>query len=275
MKSFEIETKKTVLFYLHGLRGHAFSQKTALQHIARNIDISIISLELPGHGSEAVEANCMVPKYHKIVDMIVEEIKRQSSEVEQVFLMGYSFGGALMLLAAHRLQSDRDFNAKILGFVGLSTALHVGHNVPRWQLLLIELIAPLSRFLYRKIPDWSRLVTIREMNVDLISSDDKVKQSILDDDYVYKGRIPLNTSAQVYKAGQMAKQLMNQINMPILLIHSEDDEIALAPQQQDLPDKVQLKLFENLRHNCIDGTLREAVRARQEVRAFIQHKLLV
>ena len=273
MKAFEIDSKETVVFYLHGLRGHAFAQESALRHMVKNLGVSVVSLELPGHGKESVDLHCMVPKYRHIVNMICAEIERRSSHAEQIILMGYSFGAGLMTLAAHSLSNNDEFRPRVAGLIGVSTAFDVGHNVQWWQVALVGAIAPVSRFLFRYFPKMSHLVTIREMNVDLISPDEKVQASIQNDDLVYKGRIPLNTSAQVYKAGLEANKKINKLSCPVLLLHSKDDTIALPPDKSELSDNIRLKLFKSLRHNCIDGANREAAVSRKYMMSFIADKL--
>jgi alpha-beta hydrolase superfamily lysophospholipase len=214
-----------------------------------------------------------VPPYEQIVDDICDEIHRQAVDAEQIMLMGYSFGGALMILAAHQLEQDPKFNAKIVGFIGVSTAFDVGHNVPRWQLGLVNAIGPVSRFLFEKAWRLSRLLTIQEMDADLISPDITVTQSLKNDPLVYKGRIPLATSAQVYQAGIKAKLIMQKFSLPSLLVHSRDDRIALAPDKSTFGEHVQLRLFSKLRHNCIDGISREVVVSRKIITQFIVTKL--
>jgi alpha-beta hydrolase superfamily lysophospholipase len=273
MKAFEIGAKKTIVFYLHGLRGHAFAQKAALQHMVKNVGVSMVSLELPGHGEDSFVEHCMVPRFMRIVASIKHEVGLRSTEADQVILMGYSFGGALMALAARELDQDLDFQPKVSGFIGISTAFDVGHNVPRWQLGLANAIAPVSRFLFAKIRRLSRFLTIREMNVELISPDLSVQEAIYQDELVYKGRIPLNTSAQVYKAGLAAKAVMHKLEMPSLLLHSRDDAIAVAPRRDQFGPRVQLRLFKKLRHNCLDGLAREAVVSRKAITQFIADKL--
>lgn len=273
MKSFEIGAKKTKVFFLHGLRGHGLSQQAALQHMVKNLGISLISLELDGHGEESVERHCLVPPYQMIVDRICNEISRQATEAEQVVLMGYSFGATLMILAGNKLQADDSFAPKVVGFIGVSTAFDVGHNVPGWQLALSKAIAPLSRFLFEKAWRLSSLLTIHEMNVDLISPDKMVIRAIQNDPLIYKGRIPLATSAQVYRAGLAAKKAIEIAAIPSLLLHSRDDEIALSPRKGAFGDHVQLRLFSKLRHNCIDGVSREVVAARRAITQFIVDKL--
>ncbi len=273
MKAFEIGTKKTIVFYLHGLRGHAHAQKSVLRHMCKSLNVSLVSLELPGHGEDSFSEHCMVPEYRRIVSLITEEVARRAGESEQVILMGYSFGGTLMTLAADALDRDPKFAPKVAGLVGISTAFDVGHNVPRWQLGLANAIAPTSRFLFRHIPKWSRYITIREMNISLISAEANVQVSIEHDELVYKGRIPLNTSAQVYKTGIAAKKRLNNLSMPVVLVHSRDDAIALAPKQAELAPHIKLHLFNNLRHNCIDGISREAFKSRRTIMQFIVEKL--
>lgn len=273
MKAFEIGARKTVVFYLHGLRGHGFAQKAALEHMVKNLGVSVISLELPGHGEDSFLEHCMVPEYRQIVSMIAEEIGRLAGDAEQVILMGYSFGGSLMTLAADVLHKDESFSPKVAGLIGISTAYDVSHNVPRWQLGLASAIAPLSRFLFRHIPTWSRYVTIRGMDVSLISPNVRLQESIQADKLVYKGRIPLNTSAQVYKTSLVAKKVVNKLAAPILLLHSVDDAIALAPTSETFAPHVRLRLFKNLRHNCIDGLAKEAVLSRRAITQFIVDKL--
>jgi len=273
MKAFEIGSKRTVLFYLHGLRGHGLAQKAALEHLLKKLGVCMVSLELPGHGADSPLEHCMVPEYRKLVSMITDEVKRRASDSDQIMLMGYSFGGSLMALAAKSLEQDEEFSPKVAAYVGLSTAFDVGHNVPKWQLGLAGAIAPLSRFLFRHAPRWSSYVTIREMNVSLISPDPIVQQSILEDDLMYKGRIPLNTSAQVYRAGLAAKKVIDQLESPVLLVHSRDDAIALAPTQTTFGANIKLKLFNTLRHNCIDGVTREVVKSRKAITHFIVERL--
>jgi len=269
MKAFEIGAKDTVVFYLHGLRSHGRAQQAALQHIVRNVGVSAVSLEMPGHGVDSVEDHCMVPQYRQLVAQIKDEIQSRTINTEQVILMGYSFGGALMLLAAESLVNDPEFSPKVAGFIGISTAFYVGHNVARWQVGLVNVIAPLSRFLFRNFRNVSSIVTIGEMNVDLISADVTVRKAINDDELVYKGRIPLNTSAQVYKAGLAARKTLDRVDLPVLLLHSKDDGIALAPRPENMPPHVNLRLFNTLRHNCIDGLSREVIVARKAITKFI------
>ncbi len=273
MKAYEIGRKETVVFYLHGLRGHAFAQVSALRHMVKNLGVRVVTLELPGHGHDSVRQQCMVPPYCDIVDMIVDEIKVRANDAEQVVLMGYSFGGALMSLVACRLEQDRRFRVPVVGLVGISTALSVSHNVSRWQLAMSGLIAPISRYLHGRMPRLSRVVTIGEMNVSLISPDRQVQKAISSDRKIYKGRMPLYTSAQVYKASLSATQALKSIQAPTLLLHSADDKIALPPQASDFPDNVVIKMFKKLRHNCIDGVTREAVVARKAITRFIADKL--
>jgi alpha-beta hydrolase superfamily lysophospholipase len=273
MKSFEIGAKKTKVFFLHGLRGHGLSQQAALHHMVKNLGISLISLELDGHGAESVWRHCLVPPYPMIVDGICEEIRRQATEAEQVVLIGYSFGASLMILAAQRLRSEEKFKPHVAGIIGVSTAFDVGHNVPRWQLALSKAIAPLSRLLFERAWRLSSYLTIHEMRVELISDDETVINAIANDPLVYKGRIPLATSAQVYQAGLAAKSVLDALPVSTLLLHSRNDEIALAPNPENLGDHVNLRLFSFLRHNCIDGVSREVVIARREITKFIVDKL--
>lgn len=273
MKSFEIGTRKTHVFFLHGLRGHGLSQQASLRHMAKNLGVTVTSLELPGHGEDSIKQHCFVPYCQQIVDDICDEISRLSLNAEQVILMGYSFGASLMILAAHQLHQSNDFKPKVAGIIGISTAFDVGHNVPRWQLSLSRVIGRLSRFFYQRSSRFSSTLTIGEMEISLISPDKNVQKSIADDPLIYKGRIPLATSHQVYRAGLLAKKAINSNPISALLVHSEDDQIALAPKQQDFSEHVNLKLFKKLRHNCIDGVFREAVVAREYMIRFISQKL--
>lgn len=273
MKAFEIGAKDTVLFFLHGLRGHGLAQKAALQHMVKNVGVRVISLELPGHGEDSSTRHCLVPPYQQIVHEIQDLVHRRADDAEQVILMGYSFGAALMILSAEALQRDQGFKPLVAGVIGISTGFDVGHNVPRWQLGLSKAVAPISRFLFEKAWRLSNLFTIHEMNIDLISADRTVQEAIAKDPLVYKGRIPLATSAQVYRAGIAAKAALNNSKTSTLLLHSRDDSIAIAPHEGSFGNHVQLRLFSKLRHNCIDGITREVVASRRTITKFIADKL--
>lgn len=273
MKLFEIGTKKTSVFFMHGLRGHGLSQRAALQHITKNSDVSLTSVEMDGHGEESKTRHCLVPRYQKTVKDICANIQRQASESEQVILMGYSFGATLMILAAEALHNDLTFTPKVAGIVGVSTAFNVGHNVPKWQLGLSSAIGPISRFLFENSSRFSPFLTIHGMDANLISIDKTVVQTINEDPLIYKGRIPLATSAQVYRAGLAAKSSLRNSTISCLLLHSIDDGIALAPAKSDFSENVTLKLYKHLRHNCIDGVSREVVAARRAIIDFIVARL--
>ena len=273
MKSFEIGAKDTVVFFLHGLRGHGLAQKQALQHLVKNTGVRVISLEMEGHGEESYTRHCLVPPYRQMVLNIVDEIERHAHDAEQVILAGYSFGASLMILACEALLDKSTLTPRVAGFIGVSTGFDVGHNVPRWQLALSKAVAPISRFLFEKAWRLSNKFTIHEMDIDLISPDPTVVASIASDPLVYKGRIPLATSSQVYHSGQAAKKTINRLSMPCLLVHSKNDAIALPPSADELGEHVQLKLFKNLRHNCIDGVMREAAVSRRTITKFIADKL--
>ena len=273
MKTFEIGAKKTRVFFLHGLRGHGLAQQAALQHIVKNLGVSLTSLEMDGHGEESKVRNCLVPKYKKTVGDICQLVKRHTIEAEQVIVMGYSFGASLMILAAKALEEDQSFAPKVAAIVGISSAFSVGHNVPNWQLSLSSAIGPVSRYLFEKASRFSPMLTIHEMNLDRISADPSVLRAVENDPLIYKGRIPLATSAQVYKAGVAASKVLHRLDIPTLLLHSRDDTIALAPEPSEYGSHVNLHLFDNLRHNCIDGLSREVVTARKTIINFIVDKL--
>lgn len=273
MKSYEIGAKNTRVYFLHGLRGHGLSQQPSLQHMAKNLGVTLTALEMDGHGEESVVRHCLVPQYKHTVEDIAELIKSQTVEAEQIILMGYSFGASLMILAANKLASDVHFKPHVVGVIGISSAFEVAHNVPRWQLILSRAIGPISRHLFENSSRFSPLLTIHEMDLSRISPDQTVIRAMENDPLIYKGRIPLATSAQVYQAGVAAKQCVNQLKMPVLLLHSRDDTIALAPSPNSFDDHVQLRLFTKLRHNCIDGVSREVVAARRAMMQFIVEKL--
>lgn len=273
MKSFDIGARKTLVFFLHGLRGHGLSQQASLHHMAKNLGVTMTSLEMDGHGEESIVRHCVVPHYKQTVDEIVGLIKRHTIEADQVVLMGHSFGATLMILAAEKLQLDEEFESNIAGLVGISSAFDVGHNVPRWQLSLVKAIGPVSRYLFERASRLSHFLTIHEIDIERITGDPFVVRAITNDPLIYKGRIPLATSAQVYQAGLAAKQALLGSRLPCLLLHSNDDTIALAPKPGEYGSHVTLRLFDSLRHNCIDGISREVVSARKTIMKFIVEKL--
>ncbi|MGA1198245.1 MAG: alpha/beta fold hydrolase, partial [Candidatus Latescibacterota bacterium] len=164
------------------------------------------------------------------------------------FVLAHSLGGTIAALWA--IQNPPD----VTGIILSGAAIKISAKIPKILLILSNL---LSKYL-------PRLPTIQFNNPQALSRDAHISTHHTQDPYIYRGRIPARTGAELLKGAHLAQQNLEKITRPVLILHGTQDTITDPQGSQDLQNRAQsqdktLICYENLRHEILNEPERNRV----------------
>ena len=165
-----------------------------------------------------------------------------------VFILAHSMGGTIATLWA--IQNPPDMTGLILS----GAAIKISAQIPK-------ILLTFSNLLSKYVP---HLPTLRLNNPNALSRDTEVTARHTQDPFVYHGRIPARTGAELLKGAHIAHQNLENITLPVLILHGAQDTITDPQGSQDLHDRAQsqdktLIFYENLRHEILNEPERDRV----------------
>jgi carboxylesterase len=182
---------------VHGFTGSPYSMRHLAEWLT-NHGFDTEAILLPGHGRQPKSLKKTTPQdWYRSLD---EAIRRQQDNYKNIWLVGHSFGVNLSLHASLR------YPEKIKGIVSLNISVFLRKEK------LIRFFLPVARL-------------VKEMYKKHWHS--KVDEKIYGKTGSYN-QIPLKNISQFYGfIDQYTKQEVKNFNLPILIIHSRDDELSL------------------------------------------------
>ena len=193
--SYEFNSNSKIGVYLI----HGFSSTTCeLKQMANalsNAGHHVVLNNLPGHGTNLED--CNNTKYQDWLDYSKIEFAKLCSHSDKVFLIGHSMGGVLALY----LSSIFPVTGIIVGGTVLKFKLHFSTNY-------------LNRFL-------CRIIKTRKKK---LVADKSIRDSLTFYGYQSYPLIALN---EFRKMNTYVKRQLNKIKSPILIIHSNQDQVSI------------------------------------------------
>lgn len=188
----EKNDKKIGILLIHGFLDTPFAMRD-IGEFLRSKCFLVRSILLPGHGT----------KPDDLLDVKLEEwladveygIKSLEEEVDEVYVLGLSAGGALAFYYA-----ENPGNLKINGIVAILPSIK---------------ISPLAQF--------AKVVGVFK----------KWKRIEKDRDYAKYESVPINGIHQVYRLTEKINGASNKINVPTMMVLSEDDSTVLSEASID------------------------------------------
>lgn len=269
---------KCVLFLVHGSVEHAYRYRRFAEFLTQN-NIAVIAPDLRGHG-QTVKIN---GQYSYFTDndgwnTVVSDLSLLKQEIieeysnKPVFVLGHSMGSIFV-----RTLISRD--AK-----NINGAIVMGSTYGKFTLVRISLIILRFFLLFRKSNSTSpffhsmvfgrfaRSIKNPKTNVDFISRDEEEVQKYIDDS-LCGITLTLNYAQQMAKGSLIAassKALKSTpANLPILLISGMADPVGgenaievknlYEAYRKNGKTKVDLKLYENARHELLNDINRDEV----------------
>lgn len=174
---------------------------------------------LPGHGT--TEHDLEKTTWQEWADTVDKAYADLAERVDTIYYIGLSLGALLGLhlaASAHGERVEPRADSKLRAMALLGTPLHMSPFVRR--IVPVVRYSPVRWIYTTSQKDW--------------------KTSVADPDglEVYKEssykRIPTKSVYQIYDLEQVVEKQLGQIHMPILLVHSRQDEVAPPTNVADL-----------------------------------------
>ncbi len=175
-------------YIIHGFTGSPYEMQELGKYLASQ-GITAVADILPGHGTSPDDCNSKV--YQDWIDSVREGYDRLSAEKEEVFVIGFSMGGALTL----NLAIERDIPGIVL------YAPIIKHK--KWTVYLTPFVAPFKEYEEKK----------------QFYKNEKNKPKIFYGYSVY----PMKAVAEVVKLTWRVRMKLGQVTSPTLIMHSKAD----------------------------------------------------
>lgn len=236
---------RSVIVIVHGYAEHSSRYSDLATHFVQQ-GHAVQTYDHRGHGRSAGRRAYVhaFDDYLGDLGAFLDSVRRRFEGVPE-FLFGHSMGGAIAAL--YCLEREMDFQGLILSSAALKT-----NEAP--------LLQKLSPIVGRLLP---RLPTIGLDN-SMLSRDPAVAQRVEADLLHYLGKMPARTGAEVLRAMQRIDQQMENLTLPLLLIHGTADQItdpagSMACYERAQSDDKTLGLYPDLYHETFNEPEKEQV----------------
>ncbi|KAK4280805.1 hypothetical protein QN277_012378 [Acacia crassicarpa] len=251
----EIAHLKAVVCYCHG---YGDTCTFFFEGVARKLASSgygVFAMDYPGFGlSQGLHG--YIPNFNNLVDDVNEHFSRIKEQAEYKnlpsFLLGESMGGAVALNLHFKQPTAWDGAA---------------------------LIAPLCKFAEDMLPHWllkQMLIGVAKVfpKTKLVPQKEEVKENIFRDKnkrklapynvLLYKDKPRLGTALELLKATQEIEQRLEEVSLPLLIMHGESDIITDPSASKALYDKARVEdkklcLYKNAYHDLLEGEPDETI----------------
>jgi acylglycerol lipase len=239
---------KAVVIIVHGYSEHI----ERYQHVAEALvqaGYAVYGFDLRGHGKSAGgRAQVTAPT------QFIDDLKRYFDTIrtahhsDKIFLLGHSMGALISLQFALKYQND------IAGLVLTGSATDIGSTVS-------GLLRSIANGLHRIVP---HAPIGAPLKVETISNDKDIQQRWLADTLIHKGWTPISAAKYIIDTGEMLQANAQQLVLPMLIMHGEDDQIAplsgsrIIYERAASADKT-LQTWAHMQHEILNEVERAAV----------------
>lgn len=214
IQSFIIKDAKAIVLAVHGSGEHIGRYK----HIAKWLnqhDISMVGGDLPGLGKSMAQRGHIddFNDYLVKVDEWLKFIKNNWPDLP-LFLFGHSMGGLIALRYIEELK-EKDL---IKGAIVTSPAVSIGVDIPKWQLLIAEVLKKL----------WPTFRLKSSIRAHHVSRDPMVVEQY-DKDPLNYGKVSIGWFFEFKKAIEDVWEkaaYIEEINIPLLYLQAEADQLV-------------------------------------------------
>ena len=213
---------KGAVILFHGLTGSPYELKKYGQFLY-NDGYDIYAKCLPGHGDKADDIYTV--KYQDWLEFGENEFLELEKKYDNVFVSGLCLGAVIALNLAEKFQN------RVKGVISLSTTLFLdGWRLP-WYSFLIPLgLSTILRFYYSYPecePHGIKNERVRSIVKKLLQKGD-----------VGMNDFPMTGIYELLKLSKLTRKNLSKIVSPILLIHSEEDDLTSVKSAKIVYNKI-------------------------------------
>jgi acylglycerol lipase len=220
-----------------------YSEHSARYHPIANRFVdhgcNVFSMDYEGHGkSDGLKGDIREFSYH--VDDVQQYLNAIRKENDRpIWLLGHCMGGLVATQLAHRLQSKDIIQRLILS----APLFSFGTEVPR-------IVQDTAKY----VSSMAATFPILSIEEDWLSTDAVALKAYREDDLNYHGKLRARMASHLIQNGKDAREKLLELDIPVLLIHSQKDLFAdptfaidLADEEKDA-QQVSVEVLENRGH---------------------------
>lgn len=205
----DIKPKGAVLLF-HGLTGSPFELRKYAQFLYNN-GYDVFAECLPGHGEKWEEIYTV--KYQDWLDFSYSRFEELKTRYKDVFVSGLCLGAVLALAVGIKYQD------RVSGIIALSTTLYLdGWRLPWYKCFIPIALTTILRFYYN-YPE------CEPHGVKNIKTRNAVKKLLAKGD-VGMNDFPMTAFSELLKLSSVVIKNLKKVSVPILLIHSKEDDLT-------------------------------------------------
>ncbi|XP_062092737.1 caffeoylshikimate esterase-like [Humulus lupulus] len=244
----ENQDPKALIFICHGYAMEcSITMNSTATRLAKE-GFAIYGIDYEGHGKSA-GLQGLVNSFDDVVtdcsDHFTSICEKKENKGKLRFLMGESMGGAMVLMVHQRKPDYWDGGVLVAPMCKIADEM-------KPPPLVINILSKLSNI----IPTW-KIIPTNDI-IDLAFKVPEVRQAVRANPYCYKGRPRLKTGYELLRVSTALEQKLNEISLPFLVLHGEDDRVTdksvskLLYETASSKDKT-FKLYPKMWHGLLYG----------------------
>ncbi|CAN1227296.1 Caffeoylshikimate esterase [Linum perenne] len=253
-KSWLPETPKALVCFCHG---YGDTCSFFFEGIARKLALAgygVFAMDYPGFGlSEGLHG--YIPSFDSLVDDVIEHYDKVRGDPEfqklPSFLFGQSMGGAVVLKV--HLKQPNAWSGAIL----VAPMCKIADDmVPQWAVK--QFLIGIANFLPKQ-----KLVPQKDL-AEAAFRDLKKREMAVYNVIAYKHKPRLKTALEMLKTTQEIEQRLEDVSLPLLILHGEADIVTDPSVSKELKEKAKssdktLKLYKDAYHSLLEGEPDETI----------------
>ncbi|CAN8268068.1 unnamed protein product [Cochlearia groenlandica] len=240
---------RALIFFCHG---YAIDCSTTFKDVATKFakeGFSVYGIEYEGHGRSS-GLSVFIDNFDLLIDDVSDYFSKISemgeNKKKKKFIMGESMGGAVVLLLHRKKPHFWD------GGILIAPMCKIAEEMKPSQMVI-----SVMNMVTNWIPSWKSVLPSPNI-IDLAIKLPLKRQEIIDNPNCYKGRPRMKTMGELYRVCLDLENRMNEVTMPFIILHGEDDKVTdkgaskLLYEVSTSNDKT-LKLYPEMWHSLLFG----------------------
>jgi acylglycerol lipase len=248
-----------VVVLVHGYAEHSDRYQWFASRLVEQ-GFAVYAFDLRGHGRSPGRRGFVDSFADYLADLatFLQRVQSQAAD-KPIFLFGHSLGGAIATLFTLRYRPD------LRGLISSSAVLTVDRDRSSFPIRLMQAIG-----------HWLPRLPTLKLDSRAISRDPAIVSRYQTDPWVYHGRFPARTLAEILKAIDEIQTRAGELQVPLLILHGTYDRLTQVGGSQTLyagagsADKT-LKLYDGFYHELLNEPEKDKICA--DIVAWMRERL--